>query len=291
MEQKREKDFGETMYHPLHRHPVRLKRHEGNTFKCTGCKELGLGPRYHCVKNCDDFVLHEACFKARPRDRSRIHPLMGNCRFQFLWEPPGGPNSRLCDACGKDVRGFLYHDKSKHKLDLHPCCMNLKSTMSDPYGRMTLILKDKMPSKCVKCERKDLKVQSKEPFGGWSYVSSCGKCCYHVYCVKKLILDNWKRGYFNNVASSSSSRGRTLSRDEIARPIRRCRSVRQSDRSSIPSLALARRASSRPPAARFSHGLIKLAKIGFSVITSVVFGNPAPLLISFRTYWIKRLDP
>ncbi|XP_028765427.1 uncharacterized protein LOC114723401 [Neltuma alba] len=244
-----------------------LERDVANPFECSGCKELGFGPRYQCEMDCP-FVLHEDCFKARPTDPSRTHPFMGSCSFQFLWEPPGGPNRRLCDACGRDVKGFVYHDQYKHKLDLHPCCMNLKSTMSDPYNRMMLILKDKMPSKCVKCERKDLKVQSKGPFRGWSYVSSCGNYCYHVCCVKKLILDNWENGYFNvgPPSSSSSPGGRNLSIDETASS--------SSITSAESSLALARRGSSR---SSFTRGLIKLAKIGFSVIISVLFGNPTPL--------------
>ncbi|XP_028763042.1 uncharacterized protein LOC114721383 [Neltuma alba] len=255
------------MNHPWHDHPVRLERDEANPFECSGCKELGSGPRYQCEMDCP-FVLHEDCFKARPKDPSRTHPLMGNCRFQFLWEPPGGPESRLCDACGRDVKGFVYHDQYRHKLDLHPCCMNLKSTMSDPSKSLTLILNDKMPSKCVKCKEKNLKIQSKRPFRGWSYVSSCGNYCYHVYCVKKLILEKWKSGYLNvgSSCSSSSLRGRNLSIHETASS----RSITSAKSSS----ALARRRSSR---SSFTRGLIKLAKIGLSVIISVLLGNPTPL--------------
>jgi hypothetical protein len=36
----------------------------------------------------------------------------------------------------------------------------------------------------------------------WSYESSCGKYSYHMACVKDLILENWRRDYFdgNNIA-------------------------------------------------------------------------------------------
>ncbi|XP_054789569.1 protein VACUOLELESS GAMETOPHYTES-like [Prosopis cineraria] len=185
-------DFEETMNHPCHlQHPIILKS-EGAPFQCSGCKELGFGPRYQCHETDCPFVLHYHCATVRPTDRPRIHLFMGNRRFDFLWEPPGGPNRRYCDACGQDVRGFLYQDQySKHNFDLHPCCMNLKRTISDPNGTVELNLKDKVPSKCVKCKRKGLNnVQSKEAFRGWSYVSSCGNYCYHVYCVKTLILEN-----------------------------------------------------------------------------------------------------
>ncbi|XP_028765429.1 uncharacterized protein LOC114723403 [Neltuma alba] len=196
------------MAHPWHPHPLRLNLdEEEKRFKCSGCKEHGLGPRYQCAVNCP-FVLHELCFNVSPDDPPRTHEFMGNCEFQFLRKPPGGPNRRLCDACGCDIRGFLYHDMRRNVHDLHPRCLNLKRTISDPDSGMKLKLKDKVPSNsvCDKCKRKDLNVATKGPFRGWCYASSCGNYCYHVFCLKKkLILDNWERGYFNVASSSSSS--------------------------------------------------------------------------------------
>ncbi|XP_054789568.1 uncharacterized protein LOC129295117 [Prosopis cineraria] len=192
---------------------------------------------------------------------------MGNRRFDFIWEPPGGPNSRYCDSCGQDVRGFLYHDQySKHKFDLHPCCMNLKRTMSDPNGTVELNLKDQAPSKCVKCKRKYLNnVQSKEAFRGWSYVSSCGNYCYHVYCVKTLILENREKGYFNVASSSSSSSSSSLV-------------IGSETASATSSLAMDRRR--RSSKLSVTRALIKMVKVGFSVIISVLFGNPPPLFVA-----------
>ncbi|XP_028783653.1 uncharacterized protein LOC114739741 [Neltuma alba] len=262
------------MKHPRHDHPVRLEGDEPNPFECSGCKEPGCGPRYRCERGCP-FVLHKDCSKACPESPSIGHPLVDNSRFKFLWEPPRRPKRLFCVACGGAVKGFVYHDR-KHDLVLHPCCMNLKSTMSDPSEKLTLNLDNKMPSKCVKCKEKVLKVQSKRPFTGWSYVSSCEKYCYHVYCVKKLIPDGWKSGSFNGGSSSSSSlRGRNLSTHGTASSS----SITSAKRSS----ALARRRSSRSSVTR---GLIKVVKIGLSVIMSLLLGNPTPLFTAVAENWL-----
>ncbi|XP_054780840.1 uncharacterized protein LOC129288347 [Prosopis cineraria] len=274
------------MNHPYHpQHAIVLKR-EGGPFNCSGCKEPGFGPRYHCCKRNCHFVLHDHCATARPTDRPRIHPLMGNRQFEFLWEPPGGPKHRYCDACGRDVQGFLYHDQSRRGFDLHPCCMNLKRTMSDPQGKIKLSLKDKVHQRCKKCKRKDLdNVRSEEPFRGWSYVSSCGKHTFHVYCAKTLIMDNWESGYFNvkqnrsSITSATSSSSSLVSRSGTTNS-KRSKSV-QRDRNLITSAtgsssAVDRRRSSR--ARPFLTLGIQMAKIGFSVITSVIFGNPIPFI-------------
>ncbi|XP_054789570.1 protein VACUOLELESS GAMETOPHYTES-like [Prosopis cineraria] len=262
-----------TMNHPYHlQHPIVLKR-EGRPCKCSGCKELGFGPRYHCSKRDCPFILHDHCATARPTDRPRIHAFMGNRPFEFLWAPPAGPYRRYCDACGRDVRGFLYHDQSRHGFDLHPCCINLRRTMSDSHGTMELSLKDKVDYTCVKCKRKDLdNVQSKEPFRGWSYVSSCGNYCYHVYCVKTLILENWETGYFN-VSSSSSS---LVTISETTNSVRRMMPNRSSITSATSSSAMERRSLARPGVSS-TKVLIKMAKVGFNLIMSVVLGNPTPL--------------
>ncbi|XP_028765450.1 uncharacterized protein LOC114723428 [Neltuma alba] len=192
--------------HPQHPHSLRLNREETNTFNCSGCKEQGFGPRYECAKkNCRaKYILHKECFEAHPKDRFRTHPVMGDRGFKFLWTAPVGPNNRrLCHACVGNVHGFLYRARSNASwLYLHPSCMNLGSTISHPYKKMELNLRNEAPSnsQCVNCKRQDLNVG-----GGWSYVSSCGNYWYHVDCLKKLILEIRERGYFNVGSPSSSS--------------------------------------------------------------------------------------
>ncbi|XP_054817674.1 uncharacterized protein LOC129317364 [Prosopis cineraria] len=141
-------DFEEKMNHPRHpQHPIIFKS-EGDPFKCSGCVEEGYGPRYQCHETGCLFVLHDHCARARPRDGPRFHPFMKESLFEFLWEPPG-TEERCCDACGQDIRGFLYRDQSENDFDLHPCCMNLTDiTISDDGDEMMLNLRCKVPSKC-----------------------------------------------------------------------------------------------------------------------------------------------
>ncbi|XP_054789565.1 uncharacterized protein LOC129295113 [Prosopis cineraria] len=168
-------DFEETMNHPCHlQHPIILKS-EGAPFQCSGCEELGLAQGTSAAKLIvpSSFTTTVPQLAHRPPKNPPVH---GEPTVRLPLGTAGRTEPPICDACGQDVRGFLYHDQcSKHKFDLHPCCMNLKRTMSDPSGTVELNRKDKAPPKCVKCKRKYLNnVQSKEAFRGWSYVSSCG---------------------------------------------------------------------------------------------------------------------
>ncbi|RDX62659.1 hypothetical protein CR513_58985, partial [Mucuna pruriens] len=81
-----------------------------------------------------------------------------------LYEKAPGHRVRYCDACGKDVMGFVYHC-SRTGYDLHPCCLNLKDTISDEEGCVTLELSHKVPSKCLKCKHRNVVDGVK----GWSY--------------------------------------------------------------------------------------------------------------------------
>ncbi|KAJ6717888.1 CYSTEINE/HISTIDINE-RICH C1 DOMAIN FAMILY PROTEIN [Salix purpurea] len=68
----------------------------------------------------------------------------------------------------------------------------LKRTLITEDGKR-LHLKEKPPSKCLNC-RSSI---TSNGIKGWSYVSSCGQYCYHVACVKDMVLENWRNGYFN----------------------------------------------------------------------------------------------
>ena len=54
---------------------------------------------------------------------------------------------------------------------------------------VTIRLKDKLPSKCMKCGSKEIA----KGIRGWCYVSSSGNYCYHVACMKEMILESWRR--------------------------------------------------------------------------------------------------
>ena len=172
------------MDHPSHPHPLQLKP-PGAPYKCSGCQELGFGSSYRCESSKCNYILHEECANAVPL---AFHRFFRKSYFEFYEEAPGCA-PRYCDACGKDVLGFVYHC-SRTGYDLHPCCLKLKDSISD--GSVTLELSQKVPSKCLKCKSRNVVNKVK----GWSYVSSEDSSCYHVSCVKELILENWKRGLF-----------------------------------------------------------------------------------------------
>lgn len=157
-------------------------------FKCDGCKEVGIGSRYKC--DLCDFDLHKHCALPTP---SISHPFYTKCTFQFLTRAPGD-TPRFCNACEKDVGGFVYHCRSCG-YDLHPCCADLPRVLDD--GDMKLFLYRKVCSSCHRCGRKGR---------SWSYRSKCKKYNLHVACVKEMLVDNWQEIYFGKNTSTGSTR-------------------------------------------------------------------------------------
>ncbi|GFY89964.1 cysteine/histidine-rich C1 domain family protein [Actinidia rufa] len=142
-------------------------------FKCDGCKEVGIGSRYRCA-TCD-YDLHMHCALPTP---TLSHPFYTKCSFQFHPRPPG-PTPRYCNACEKDITGFLYHCKDCG-FDLHPCCAKLPVVLSDDDVKLYLYRKVSAP--CHRCGRKGR---------SWSYRSSCKKYNLHVACVKEMLVESW----------------------------------------------------------------------------------------------------
>ncbi|KAL7206621.1 hypothetical protein ACSBR2_019356 [Camellia fascicularis] len=155
-------------------------------FKCDGCKEVGIGSRYKCSNNntCD-YDLHIHCALPSP---SLSHPFYTKCSFQFLPRPPG-PTPRYCNACEKDITGFLYHCKACG-FDLHPCCAKLPMVLDD--GEVKLYLYRKVSASCHRCGRKGR---------SWSYRSNCKKYNLHVACVKEMLVEYWHEIYFGGGGS------------------------------------------------------------------------------------------
>ncbi|XP_010255009.1 PREDICTED: uncharacterized protein LOC104595803 [Nelumbo nucifera] len=169
--------YGEISHLSHPQHKLRFEYAEA-PFKCDGCKEAGIGSRYKC--NVCDFDLHMHCALPSP---SISHPFYTKCSFQFLPRPPGDM-PRFCNACEKDVNGFVYHCKSCG-FDLHPTCANLPRVIED--GEVKLYLYRKLSSACHKCGRKGR---------SWSYRSSCKKYNLHVACAKEILLESWHDIYF-----------------------------------------------------------------------------------------------
>ncbi|GLT96981.1 hypothetical protein SLE2022_145690 [Rubroshorea leprosula] len=155
-------------------------------FKCDGCKEVGIGSCYKCAAFCD-FDLHMHCAIPSP---SISHPFYTKCSFQFLAQPPGDV-PRYCNACEKDVTGFVYHCKGCG-FDLHPCCAKLPMVLDD--GEVKLFLHRKVSAPCHKCGRKGR---------SWSYRSACKKYNLHVACVREMLVENWHELYFGRGKGST----------------------------------------------------------------------------------------
>ncbi|XP_077233570.1 protein VACUOLELESS GAMETOPHYTES-like [Tasmannia lanceolata] len=153
-------------------------------FHCDGCKEVGIGSRYKC--DYCDFDLHLHCALPSP---SINHPFYTKCSFQFLPHPPG-VIPRYCNACGKDVAGFVYHCKLCG-FDMHPCCANLPRVLDD--GKVKLLLYKKVDAPCHRCGRKGK---------SWSYRSECKKYNLHVSCVRDMLVDSWHNLGKESVGSS-----------------------------------------------------------------------------------------
>ncbi|KAM3219990.1 putative protein isoform X1 [Capsicum annuum] len=117
-------------------HPQHKLRYEYSEFpfKCDGCKEVGIGSRYKCT-NCE-YDLHMHCAIPSP---SITHPFYTKCSFQFLSRPPGNV-PRYCNACEKDITGFLYHCRSCG-FDLHPYCAKLPMVLDDGDVKLYLYRK------------------------------------------------------------------------------------------------------------------------------------------------------
>ncbi|KAG5038099.1 hypothetical protein GLYMA_07G170900v4 [Glycine max] len=228
---------------PSHAQPMQLKP-PGAPFKCSGCKQMGLGCSYHCESSNCSYTLHEECAKAVSL---AFHSFFPKSDFEFHEKAPGN-RTRYCDGCGKDVLGFVYHC-STTGYDLHPCCLKLKHSLSDEEGRVTLELCQKVPSKCGKCKHRNVV----EGVKGWSYVSSGGNYCYHVSCVKELIFENWKRGYFSQETNSTGMRSDSENTQIALRSMAMVQSGRRSRR---------------------IKKYTKIAVLVFKLVVSAIFGNP-----------------
>ncbi|KAF8402895.1 hypothetical protein HHK36_010987 [Tetracentron sinense] len=170
--------------HFSHSHPLIYEPNRA-PYKCNGCKEPGFGPTYLCEHRDCNFNLHVPCARA---SGSTVHSFYEDCEFIFYTQAPGG-SRRHCDACTKDIKGFVYHCEEKG-YDLHPSCAYLPLALESSEVKLDLTMKIK--SKCGRCRSRKLR----EKVTGWSYMSTCRKYEYHVSCVKDMIVENWKRGHY-----------------------------------------------------------------------------------------------
>lgn len=175
---------------PHFSHPQHKLRFEYTEvpFKCDGCKEVGIGSRYRC--GLCDYDLHMHCAIPSP---SICHPFYTKCSFQFMSRPPGA-GARYCNACEKDITGFVYHCKACG-FDLHPCCAKLPMVLDD--GEVKLYLYRKVSAACHRCGRKGR---------SWTYRSTCKRYSLHVACVKEMLVENWHEICFGRGGGGGASK-------------------------------------------------------------------------------------
>ncbi|KAL7253160.1 hypothetical protein ACSBR1_007647 [Camellia fascicularis] len=92
----------------------------------------------------------------------------------------------------RHIQGYLYACNARN-LALHPCCSNLKANLC--IGGMDFILHNKVSSssKCKRCNQKTpLGTKTGNP--GCSYVSTCSKYHFHVYCITQMVHVAWTNG-------------------------------------------------------------------------------------------------
>ncbi|KAI3981233.1 hypothetical protein MKX01_041372 [Papaver californicum] len=169
-------------YHSSHPCKLHLVNHQRSPYICDGCMEIGFDSCYRCEEH--NYDLHPDCISAAS---TISHPFYIKCNFKFFKSPPG---ERICDACGGDIKGFVYHcDKSGR--DLHPCCSKLPNHIEGEGVKFNL--HEKLSAECSWCGKRRIW----DKVTGWSYVSTCNNFHFHVNCVKEMVVKIWERGHFN----------------------------------------------------------------------------------------------
>ncbi|PIA26979.1 hypothetical protein AQUCO_08400029v1 [Aquilegia coerulea] len=168
-----------------HDHNLKLL-YDKTPYRCDACKEPGWGPRYRCEES--NYDLHKECALY---SSSMSHPFYKNRSFKFLESPI--TNNRYCNACERDILGYVYHCYATGH-DLHPLCANLPCTLQ--ADGVELRLHDKLSSKCGKCRTRTLWGNVR----GWSYKSTGYE--FHVSCVKKIAVENWAKSYFGEAETN-----------------------------------------------------------------------------------------
>ncbi|XP_059627115.1 uncharacterized protein LOC132269912 [Cornus florida] len=163
-------------------HDYEWKKYE-KRFTCDGCKEDGYGPRYR-HKN-SDYELHKECH-TKSSELKIFHEFLKERSTLKFYKKQKQP--RCCIACGRDICGYVYCEKVKG-WSFHPCCSKLKPEFTN--NKVIFRLRDKASSKCMWCNKKGQKTH----VSGWSYISTCKKYRFHVYCIPEMKHEAWKKGY------------------------------------------------------------------------------------------------
>ncbi|KAI3751370.1 hypothetical protein L2E82_22454 [Cichorium intybus] len=171
-----------------HRHDLTLTKGDMSSYKCSGCKELGIGDRYIC--NHCSYILHPDCMWYK---RIATHKFLDGSTFIFHQTRFDSKN-RYCNACGSAIEGFFYHCEKTRKY-LHPCCLNLTETVH--VGETKFRLDRKLTSECFYCSsrKKDHKNSC------WCYTLESQELQVHVSCMKDALLNCLKGERNNNMST------------------------------------------------------------------------------------------
>uniref|UniRef100_A0A0D9X7P8 DC1 domain-containing protein n=1 Tax=Leersia perrieri TaxID=77586 RepID=A0A0D9X7P8_9ORYZ len=232
-------------------------------FVCDGCKEKGgVGcPRYTCEDASCDFDLHASC--ALAPDVLPEHPLFKGSAFVLLHEPPPPTPTddpgliTVCDACGDEVCGFVYHCFDGD-LDIHPCCANLPDRVVALDGVVFELCHGRTaPRRCLLCTGKKSRRRCRRKY--WTYSNNDlddGEAVHlHVACVKKMAYEN------SSAAGSSSSHWNM----QVTRALVQ-----------TGALSLKKKGKSRSAFQKF----VKIVVFVLRVVVGVLFGDPTALAVA-----------
>ncbi|KAM0953311.1 putative chromatin regulator PHD family [Dioscorea sansibarensis] len=246
--------YGE-MQHPCHPEHKLNPENKESPYTCYGCREIGFFTRYTCSEPSCNFYLHKDCVS--PPDTT-THHFFPDCNFVFL---TSGKPGRYCDACGRDIKGYVYHCFTCGN-DLHPCCASLPRFNEDV--EITMELKKKVSSKCNFCGKKEVRKGART----WSYVSKCKEYNFHISCVKEMMLENWEKEFLNN--SNDREKGLQIERKAPSLQIK-----------------LSKNSKDKKGAGGFTK-FMKMVKLAIGFIVAAVVGDPTTMFASIITSLITQ---
>uniref|UniRef100_A0A0E0AV52 DC1 domain-containing protein n=1 Tax=Oryza glumipatula TaxID=40148 RepID=A0A0E0AV52_9ORYZ len=246
-------------FHPAHKLKLITADDAGaGRFVCDGCKELGGAgcARYECEEAGCDFDLHAPCALAPdvlPAGRALVEP------------PTAAPDDgdvRVCDACGDDVRGFVYHCFDRD-LDLHPCCAHLPGRVALGGAAFELSSGGTAPRRCLLCTEEGSRPHLRRNY--WTYSSDDldGEAMHlHVACVKRMAYESSSAGSSSSHRTDGGGGGRNM--PVIRAPVQ---------------AAVALRKKNGRPRSKLKK-LLKIVVFVLRVIAGVLFGDPTAMAVA-----------
>lgn len=179
--------------------------------------------------------------------------------FEFLKKHHPLPSSRYkryCDACGMEVKGFVYHC-FQTGFDLHPCCASLETHLQIHGQRLTLN-KESVQNKCDLCNLKGAS-ESTRIDDGWFYASKNKKYKCHVSCIMNLSTKS------SDLTDNIFSNGSALARLELLPIVKKKRSGNDGNK------------------------YWKILKTIVTYVIAVVIGDPTLILAKFAVQGVLQL--